>query len=315
MVEPYLYEWTGKEIFDKTRDKRFYFNSGSTSTSTSVRSGGYAYDNPDFPIYRTDVPSSMNTGDNFTIFFSFMTLPNTVPVKNGDFVSFNVPALMANNEGFRIDNIYIYFRGPAQGDYASQGLITMGSYFKSDYTYISSNNNYFQLADNFYDSFQWTGADFLADTLVIMYYGNFSTSTTYSTWDFGFRDNVQLYSGDASNFPVLNLDEYVPGQESIDYNQKLEEQIAGVSADGKAQAEAILKDFNNVIGNETSIFRGVSAATNIMNVCLGIPFLGDIIQFALALGMFSFVVGMGFLYNSARNRSSKSEKYENRGDG
>lgn len=45
MVRPYEYEWTGKELFDNVKDKRFYFNSGTQYLSTSASyASSYAAD-------------------------------------------------------------------------------------------------------------------------------------------------------------------------------------------------------------------------------------------------------------------------------
>jgi hypothetical protein len=88
MVRPYEYEWTGKELFDNVKDKRFYFNSGTQYLSTSASyASSYA---ADYPIYSAQIPASLEQGKGFSIFFSFIDLPDQVQINNGDFTGIGV---------------------------------------------------------------------------------------------------------------------------------------------------------------------------------------------------------------------------------
>lgn len=90
---------------------------------------------------------------------------------------------MANNAGYNITKVLVAFRGTGTFDDGSTGLVNFSRFFYPKYT--TDTTNWHEMNATFEDGFQWTGQNFLCDTMYVMYYGNFD-SYMYSNWHFGF---------------------------------------------------------------------------------------------------------------------------------
>lgn len=91
-----------------------------------------------------------------------------------------------------------------------------------------------------------------------------------------------------------------------DYAAKEEALIGGTSA-GREEANTVFTDFNSTMSD--NVGRGLLAVTAIFKEFTNISWLDSLIKFSLALGVFGFILGMGFfLVSSSANREARSER-------
>lgn len=91
-----------------------------------------------------------------------------------------------------------------------------------------------------------------------------------------------------------------------DYASK-EEALIGGTAAGREEANTVFTDFNSTMSD--NVGRGLLAVTAIFKEFTNISWLDSLIKFSLALGVFGFILGMGFfLVSSSANREARSER-------
>lgn len=125
----------------------------------------------------------------------------------------------------------------------------------------------------------------------------------YGTYSFGFFEDISISI--SSEKPKYSA----PSDEAIKEQDELTSQIEDATADGIDEAKGVFNSFDSITGSDSHIYKGLLAATTIMNEWLGIEWLSPIILFSLILGAFAFVLGMSFIFS--RFSRNSSEMYHN----
>lgn len=90
-----------------------------------------------------------------------------------------------------------------------------------------------------------------------------------------------------------------PDTSAADEQKELTENIEASTSTGVSTSNNLFAAFNGLFGSDGHIYKGLMSITAIMNEFLGIDFLSPMITFALVLGLFAFLLGMGFFISSA----------------
>lgn len=96
-----------------------------------------------------------------------------------------------------------------------------------------------------------------------------------------------------------------------DYNSKEQELIGGTSA-GRDEANTVFTDFNSTLSD--NVGRGLLAVSAIMKEFIGfsgLSWLSSLLYFSLGLGIFGFILGMGFfLLSASASKEARSNARE-----
>lgn len=104
-----------------------------------------------------------------------------------------------------------------------------------------------------------------------------------------------------------NLNTPKPDTSTTDDYAAKEEALIGGTAAGREEANTVFTDFNSTLSD--NVGRGLLAVTAIFREFTNISWLDSLIKFSLALGVFGFILGMGFfLVSSSANREARSER-------
>lgn len=99
-----------------------------------------------------------------------------------------------------------------------------------------------------------------------------------------------------------------PDSSAAQQQDQLTQDIESSTSEGVDSANNLFSSFNGLLGGGSHIANGLMAVTAFMNEFLGVPWLSGIITFGLTLGIFSFLLGMGF-FISGFARGVKSGEY------
>lgn len=99
-----------------------------------------------------------------------------------------------------------------------------------------------------------------------------------------------------------------PDSSAAQQQDQLTQDIESSTSEGVESANNLFSSFNGLLGGGSHIANGLMAVTAFMNEFLGVPWLSGIITFGLTLGIFSFLLGMGF-FISGFARGVKSGEY------
>lgn len=100
----------------------------------------------------------------------------------------------------------------------------------------------------------------------------------------------------------------VPDSSAAQQQDELTQNIESSTSEGVDSANNLFSSFNGLLGGGSHIANGLMAVTAFMNELLGVPWLSGIVTFGLTLGIFSFLLGMGF-FISGFARGVKSGEY------
>lgn len=93
-----------------------------------------------------------------------------------------------------------------------------------------------------------------------------------------------------------------------DNYQKVEEEINNVTADSRSASVSLFNNFGNILSN-LQFQKGLLAVSKLMTDIFSIDWLATVIQFALVVGSFAFILGMASLvigrFSSSDSKSSK----------
>lgn len=100
-------------------------------------------------------------------------------------------------------------------------------------------------------------------------------------------------------------DEEIDTSTTDDYAAK-DQELQGATEQGRSEAVSLFNSFGSMFQSDGHLYKGLMSVSAIMNEFLKIDWLSSILNFALALGVFAFVIGTGSqIFKSVHERSEE----------
>ncbi len=167
--------------------------------------------------------------------------------------------------------------------------------------YNSYDEAYFELS-HIYDPPNSTSLH-VGQVMIQLHIPNFGPAYSSGSGQVGFgmfSPGLGLYIGSETGAPKYSA----PDSSAADKQDQLTGQIENSTSEGIKATNNMFSSFNSLLGSDSSIYRGLLSVTAIMNEFINIDFLDSLLNFSLVLGIFSFLLGMGFFISKfARSRS------------
>lgn len=241
----------------------------------------FHFNNPGDGEFPSIVPGTI-TETNIAFGGLSLNLPTTIRVPNGYSVNFRIPVVFIGAATLKKVRFTGYF---SSMEVASEFLIN-----SSDPTTYG----YYELAfSNYFGStYDFTGfkIDFFFEDFSVWDY-NFTALNDHDySLGAGFYDDVSFtINNDPTNPKYTPVDPSASNQQ-----QALTEQIESAGQAGTNEASNLFSNFDSLVGESGRIYNGLMAATTILTEWLGVEFISPVVNFSLTLGIFSFLIGMGF---------------------